>query len=123
MSSMATDEVPLRATRFPRPALAAIVAVCAGSSTVPALTMAIETATGRTARIAALSESGRVYCFERTANGSIRYGSARGIYGAVDPSVFERAIAHCGSTPWGGAAVRMLDMETMCDGWIPRAAT
>ncbi len=86
-----------------------------GSGTVPALTMSIEDTTGRTARVAAMSASGGVFCMERAGDGSIRYGSAEGT-GEGSSAVFARAIARCGSTPWSGAAVRMLDTATLCDG-------
>ena len=75
--------------------------------------MSIEDATERTARIAALSESGTAFCIERTGDGSIRYGSAGG---EGDLSAFERAIVDCGSTPWSDTAVRMPDTASMCDG-------
>lgn len=86
-----------------------------GSGTVPALTMSIEDTTGRTARVAAMSASGAVFCMERRGDGSIRYGSARRT-GEGSSAVFAQAIARCGSTPWSGAAVRMLDPSTLCDG-------
>jgi len=81
------------------------------------LTMAIETARGRTMRIAASSASGTVFCMQRTAGEAIRYGSAQpDAYGGSTPSVFKRAIALCGTTPWSDAAVRRLDTATLCDG-------
>lgn len=82
------------------------------SGTVPALTMSIEEATARSARIAALSDSGTVFCIERIEAGPIRYGSAAGE--AV--SAFQLAVAHCGSTTWSDAAVGMPDTASMCDG-------
>jgi len=83
------------------------------SGTVPALTMSIERASGDTARIAARSDGGAVFCMQRTGDGSLRYGRAAG---EGDPSLFERAIARCGSTPWSASAVRMPDTARMCDG-------
>jgi len=85
-----------------------------GSGPAPALTMSIEGPTGRRARVATLSASGAAFCMERRGDGSIRYGSALAT-GRGGSGVFARAIAHCGSTPWSNAAVRMLDTSIMCD--------
>ena len=90
------------------------------SEPVRALTMSIESATGGTARIAALSESGTAFCIERTGDGSIRYGSGGGEpEGERHLAAFERAIVLCGSMPWSQAAVRMPDTTRMCDGLDP----
>ena len=90
------------------------------SEPVRALTMSIESATGGTARIAALSESGTAFCIERTGDGSIRYGSGGGEpEGERHLAAFERAIGLCGSMPWSQAAVRMPDTTRMCDGLDP----
>ena len=88
-----------------------------GSEPVRALTMSVESATGGTARIAALSESGTAFCIERTGDGSIRYGGGGGeTEGEPHLAAFELAVALCGSTPWSQAAVRMPDTTRMCDG-------
>ena len=90
-----------------------------GAAAAPALTVAVVAATGRTARVAALSDSGGAFCVERLPGGDLRYGGVAGDgTGAI--ATLDRAIARCGSTPWSAAAVRRLDASTMCDGIDPQ---
>ena len=89
-----------------------------GAAAASALTVAIAAATGRTARVAAQSDSGGAFCVERLPGGELRYGGAAGD-GTGGTTTLDRAIARCGSTPWSAAAVRRLDPSTMCDGLDP----
>ncbi len=76
------------------------------------------------AELLALSESGTAFCLRedrRTGHRpALTYGSAApsgGASGAADASAtaVSAALASCGSIPWSGAAVRPIDVSSICD--------
>ncbi len=92
------------------------------SGSVPVLTMSIVSASGRRARIAALSASGTAFCLERTGTGRLTLGSSIGSegFGAGDATkALRQAAAHCDSTPWTPAAIRPFPVASLCDGMAP----
>ncbi len=92
------------------------------SGSVPSFTMSIAWASGRRARVAALSYSGTAFCLERTGTGGLTFGSSVGSAepGAGDATnALKQAVARCGSTGWTSAAIRPFPIATLCDGMAP----
>jgi len=68
-------------------------------------------------RIAAFSESGRVFCVQRSPQGRLTFGMGRGP-GSGSPTVgaWREAVAGCGGRPWTSNTLAQLPTEGMCDG-------
>jgi hypothetical protein len=72
------------------------------------LVVRVTTATGERAQLLAASASGSTFCL-RAKGSTLTYGVAE--HGGAS-----EAIAACGSMPWTSAALKMFDVEAMCDG-------
>jgi hypothetical protein len=71
------------------------------------LVVRVTATTADRAQLLAASASGATFCLRAT-GGTLTYGVAE--HGGAS-----EAIAACGSTPWTSAAMRMFDVEAMCD--------
>jgi hypothetical protein len=83
----------------------------------PDLTMAVTASPHGSERIAAFSESGRAYCIQRSASGTLTYGwGDRPKTGLPAGGAWHEAVASCGDRPWTSATLAPLPIEEMCDG-------